>query len=167
MRHLQELTLTRSEIYSIGRVAFHWSYLEFAAEHLIWSLLRTKTHVGRAVTEETQLRARLKIIQKLFDAMPQLASISADLPQLIKEIKALEPDRNLIIHGTWKRDNRIGHPAVTALRRSSKSRGHVHGEYFPPERFQKIVDGIIGAGRRLILISGAVDRALASSDDKS
>jgi hypothetical protein len=103
----------------------------------------------------------------LFGAMPQLASISSELPQLIKDINALEPDRNLIIHGTWRRNKDVDVPAVTSLRRSSESRGHVHGEYFPPVRFQKIVDDIIDAGRRLIILSKAIDRELAASPDKS
>src|SRR2546423_4663272 len=136
MKYKTNTGLRRSEIYSIGLIAIHWSYLEHAIEQLIWVILELNTSTGRAITSDLQMRGRLKMLRKLIDAKhPPMSDV---IQNLTKTIQSLEDDRNLIVHGIWGRRDGSSDPSAISLKRSAGSPSMIYGERFPRERMDEI-----------------------------
>lgn len=100
-----ELSLPDDHYIKIGRIMAHWSAMEWAAGRAIAEILDLNAKEGRAFTAEMKgcevLRVlRLVAILRLTDSRR-----TESLLKLIKKLEDLVPDRNLIAHGNWGRDN--------------------------------------------------------------
>ncbi|OKO73614.1 hypothetical protein [Bradyrhizobium sp. NAS96.2] len=148
--------LLRSEIFTIGLVAVYWSYLEHAAERMIWAILEVDASTGRAITAPIQMRSRLKMLVSLIEARhPPLLEAVKNIKDTIEK---LEADRNLVVHGIWARDQQ-SRPTATSLRRKSSGPHLIYGEVFPRERMTGIIQGIIDAGAYVHSLTGVIENA--------
>lgn len=163
MRHLKALPLTEHELYSIGRVAYHWSYLEHAVEALIWAMMDLQPAIGRTVTEDLQFKIRWRTAMKLASRDERFIEIKNGLLAQQNEMKALESDRNLIVHGVWQRDPETNLPAAASLRHKTESRDIIRGQIYPDDRMQDVVNRIIALTGAIHDLSVAVPR---TSPDK-
>ncbi|MBR1207095.1 MULTISPECIES: hypothetical protein [unclassified Bradyrhizobium] len=156
--------LLRREVYDIGLIAIHWSYLEHTVESLIWAILEVKAPTGRALTADIQMRARMKMLRKLIDARhPPMSEVFKNLQTTVQN---LEQDRNLIVHGIWGRDYG-SEPSATSLRRNSASPDLVYGEHFPRARMKEIDTNIISTSAYVYTLKGVIEDAIAASRKKS
>jgi hypothetical protein len=98
------LPVTKAQLEAIGMVAAEWSYLESVIEAAIWTLADvTSEDVGFAITAHLSLRAKLEMLETLFNLRePQGSLRLATLPAIRKSIlNDLSPRRNRVIHGRW------------------------------------------------------------------
>ncbi|MCJ2009172.1 hypothetical protein [Methylobacterium sp. J-092] len=82
----------------IGRLCSSWSLLETLSEATIWGLLKVKPNVGEAITGRMDMRGRWQL---LLDTAKNIHNDTdmACLKGFDRDIKVLNQDRNVVVHG--------------------------------------------------------------------
>ena len=87
-----DLPLSNEHYTAIGEVAATWQYLELSVQTAIWAALDLDSERGRFATASLRFDTNLDIIGLL---------APDDTGELIKATKALQGERNTVVHGIW------------------------------------------------------------------
>jgi len=92
----------------IGRFVVEWSKLESTMDDLIWKFLGIPFEYGRIVTSHMDATGKIKILRQLIETSFGHSSHDYVMFSYFKEaldhIDIIRIDRNLIVHGTWGRN---------------------------------------------------------------
>jgi len=139
----------------IGRIVVAWSRIEGILEDFIWHLLELEMEVGRTVTTRLDATAKIKMIRDLSE-MKLSQPLFHRLSPILDQIDVLRDDRNLIMHGTWGR-NELGVPIALSLRAKPLAPNQLVSEEFSDTRMRKIVSGIETARLKLMALMKDLD----------
>jgi hypothetical protein len=95
---------------AIGRVAVHWSLVEWALETIIVRLARAPDYLGHALANDLSVDNRLDALKRLcqvheFQLVNQIVNpdLVEQLRSLAKEVATKKGMRNKIVHSIWFR----------------------------------------------------------------
>lgn len=108
-----EYTRPTAEQYeAIGRIAAHWSFVEFELERLLIRLAQAPDFPGLALTNDLSIDNRLKALKNLADMNARRYSparipdeMKETIDQLAKEIACRKDGRNRFVHYIWLRQS--------------------------------------------------------------
>lgn len=154
-------TLPMSHEKLIGRFVVEWSKLEATMDDLIWKFLNIPFEYGKIVTSHMDATGKIKILRQLIETSFGHSSNDYMMFSYFKEaldhIEIIRVDRNLIVHGTWGR-NQNRTPMSLSLRiRNTPST--IVSETFDDIRMRDLIRKIIDVKWVLIY---AMDAANAS-----
>ena len=133
------LPLSEQHYTAIGEVAATWQYVELAVQYAIWAILGLSSEQGRLATASLRFDTHLDILKVL---AAQAEPNPKELLGLITETKAVQDQRNTVIHGLWQWDDttvnalrRLTHIRAARLRMKDAQKPH---PTFTPEQVRKI-----------------------------
>jgi hypothetical protein len=124
----------------IGRVAVEWARLENVMDDFIWHMLEIDIEQGRIITTRLDATAKIRTIRELAPVTLSEAEWHK-LSPLLDRADILRDERNLIIHGTWGRDD-SGIPISLSLKVKPLNPDEVVSEQFSEKRMRSIAHDI-------------------------
>jgi hypothetical protein len=134
----------------IGRVVVAWSRLESAMGNFIWLLLDLDVAIGRILTARMDAAAMIKLLRELGEATLS-ESYFHEISTVLAQIDIVRDDRNLIMHGLWKRNSR-GTPMASSLRQKPPSPTQIVSETFDDNRMRGLIQTIDALHHRLVTL---------------
>src|SRR5579872_4012941 len=142
------LPLSEQHYTAIGEVAATWQYVELAVQYAIWAILGLDFERGRLATASLRFDTHLDILKVL---AAQAEPNPTELLDLIAATKAVQDQRNSVIHGLWQWDEtatmfkKLTHLRAARLRMKDAQKPH---PTFTPEQITKIAETAHGLTTR-------------------
>jgi hypothetical protein len=149
-----EFTELDQKLGLVGLICFHWSYLELLLAASIWNILRIDETAGKIVTGGLNMEPRSAMATKLAKQRRLPQDFIDALSAAQEEIKTLEPERNLAIHGIYELRN----GQVFAEVHRGKFKGDP--QPMPTDRLRKLGLGILAIIDALWPAPGSEDTEL-------
>lgn len=132
------LVLSEEHYTAIGKVAAIWQVLEVAVQMAIWATLGLDNDQGKLATATLRFDTHLEIMGILVLTVDQQEPNPINIPALIKITKALQGERNNVVHGLWNPMSSWGAPESLKLKLKAPAKAPTYS----PEQIIVIADQI-------------------------
>ncbi len=167
--------LTKDQCEAIGRVALHWSLLEYALERILVRLAFAPDFPGMALTNDLSINNRLVALKSLTDIHryrydPSILSEQQlqELDDIRKQITKLKDRRNRIVHYVWfRRDDQKMFGIRFRGKVPTKDPHAASHEILRINQADKISEEIETSANQMLEISRSLAEIPETSPDKS